>query len=93
MSTLKKPVLELAPPYDDALVRQIEQGFSNMLGTSISFTVQENSSLLCGFVAYIDGVVYDASGKTRLEDIKEYLFDLALVPPETEEKEEFDGDT
>lgn len=89
MSTLRTPVLEIAPPYDDDLIHRIEQGFSDKLGTCVSFEVNENPSLLCGFIAYVNGIVYDASGKTRLADIKEYLLDLALVPPAAKEEDDF----
>lgn len=81
MSTRGNSVLEIAPPYDVDLIRRIEQGFSNKLGLAVCFKVNENSSLLCGFIAYINGVVYDASGRTRLADLKEYLLDSALDPP------------
>jgi len=89
MSTLRTPVLEIAPPYDDDLIRRIEQGFSNKLRLDVCFEVIANPSLLCGFVAYINGIVYDASGRTRLADIKEYLLDSALVPPAVKEEDDF----
>lgn len=89
MSTLRTPVLEIAPPYDDDLIRRIEQGFSNKLGIGVCFEVNEDPSLLCGFVAYVNGMVYDASGRTRLANIKEYLLDSALVPPAAKEEEDF----
>lgn len=89
MSTFKTPVLEIAPPYDDDLIRRIEKGFSDKLGIDVHFEVSANPSLLCGFIAYVNGVLYDVSGKTRLADIKEYLLDSALVPPETNKEEDF----
>lgn len=81
MSMLRTQVLKIAPPYDEDLIHRIEQGFSKKLGIDVCFEVNEDPSLLCGFVAYVNGVVYDVSGKTRLADIKEYLHDSALVPP------------
>lgn len=89
MSAPGTAALEIAPPYDDALIRRIEQGFSNKLGFAVCFSVNENPSLLCGFIAYINGVVYDASGRTRLADIKEYLLDSALDPPAAKEEDDF----
>lgn len=89
MSAHRNAVLEIAPPYDDDLIRHIEQGFSNKLGFAVRFEVNENPSLLCGFIAYVNGIVYDASGKTRLADIKEYLLDSAHVPPAVKEEEDF----
>lgn len=87
MSTLRTPVLKIAPPYDDDLIRRLEQGFSHKLGTRVCFEVNENPSLLCGFIAYVDGIVYDASGKTRLADIKEFLLESALIPPAKKEED------
>jgi len=89
MSMLRTPVLKIAPPYDDDLIRRIEQGFSNRLKTDVCFEVNEDPSLLCGFVAYVNGMVFDASGKTRLADIKEYLLDSVLVPPAVKEEDDF----
>jgi len=89
MSTLRTPVLKIAPPYDDDLIRRIERGFSNKLRTGVCFEVSEDPSLLCGFVAYVNGMVFDASGRTRLADIKEYLLDSVLVPPAAKEEEDF----
>lgn len=89
MSTLIKPVLEIAPPYDNELIRHIEQEFSNQLSIDVHFKVNENPSLLCGFVAYVNGIVYDASGKNLLGDLKEYLLDSLFVPPEVKEEEDF----
>lgn len=89
MSTLRTSVLEIAPPYDDGLIRRIEQGFSDKLGFPVHFEVNETPSLLCGFIAYVNGMVYDASGRTRLADIKEYLLDSALAPPAAKDEEDF----
>ena len=80
MSQRKAPVLKIAPPYDDELVRRIDQGFSDALGYEIHFRAEEDPSLLSGFIAYAGGTVYDVSGLTQIAGIKEYLMDLAVVP-------------
>ena len=74
------PVLKLAPPYDNELIRRIEHGFSDKLGFNVQFEVIEDPSLLCGFIAYVSGTVYDVSGKTQLSGIKEHLVDSVLAP-------------
>lgn len=81
MSAHEKHVLKMAPPYDDDLIRRIEDGFSNLLGFKVQFEVTEDPALLSGFVAYIHGVVYDVSGKTQLAGIQEHLLDSMIVPP------------
>jgi|GEM_PF-608649 len=93
MSARRSSVLKIAPPYDDALIRRIEQGFSDKLGFNVQFEVAEDASLLCGFVAYVRGTVYDVSGKTQLAGISEHLLDSVLAPPPAEvEEEEEDED-
>jgi len=84
------PVLKLAPPYDDDLIRRIEQGFSDKLGFDVQFEVIEDSSLWCGFIAYVAGTVYDVSGKTQMDAIKEHLLDLLVIPPPAESEEDDD---
>ena len=81
MSIHEKPVLKMAPPYDDALIRRIEEGFSSLLGFPVQFEVIEAPALLSGFIAYINGTVYDASSKTLLADVKKHLLDSVLAPP------------
>ena len=79
MSAREKPVLEMAPPYDDGLIRRIEEGFTSMLGFDVHFEVIEAPGLLSGFIAYVHGVVYDMSGKTQLLNIQKHLLDSVLV--------------
>ena len=88
MNAHGNPVLRLAPPYDDDLIRRIEQGFSKKLGFDVQFEVIEDASLLCGFVAYVSGTVYDASGKTQLDGVKEHVVDSVLAPQITDAEEE-----
>ena len=81
MSARVNAVLEIAPPYDDNLIRSIEQGFTARLGFEVRFDIVEAPLLLSGFIAYVDGTVYDSSGKTLLSDMKKHLLDSVLVPP------------
>ena len=92
MSARHTSILKIAPPYDDALVRRIEQGFSDKLGFDVQFELVEDASLLCGFIAYVRGTVYDVSGKTQLAGISEHLLDSVLVPPPAAPEEEEDED-
>ena len=79
MSSREKPVLEMAPPYDDGLILRIEEGFSGLLGFEVRFEVNDAPSLLSGFIAYVNGVVYDMSGRTQLHNIQKHLLDSVLV--------------
>ena len=80
MSTRGASVLKIAPPYDESLIHRIERGFTDRLGFDVRFDVTEDPSLLCGFIAYISGTVYDASGKTQLVSISAHLLDSIIVP-------------
>lgn len=89
MSTVRKnPILRIAPPYDDALIRRIKKGFADRLGYGVQFDVREDPTLLCGFIAYIRGTVYDASGKTQLMGVSAYLVDAMNAPAHVPEQEE-----
>ena len=81
MSARGLSVLKIAPPYDDDLIRHIEREFSVKLGFEVQFEVIEDPILLCGFIAYVRGTVYDASSKTQLTGIRKYLLDSVIVPP------------
>ena len=85
MSARSNAVLEIALPYNDDLIRRIEQGFSRKLGFDVQFDIVETPSLLNGFIAYIGGIVYDASGRTLLNDMKKHLLDSVLTPPVRED--------
>ena len=85
MSIRERPVLKIAPPYDADILRRIEAGFSDLLGFEVRFEVVETPSLVCGFIAYINGVVYDTSGKTQLAGIQQHLLDSVLTPAGGEE--------
>ena len=80
MSTSRAPVLKIAPPYDDSLIERIRQGFINRLGIDVQFEVTEDPSLLCGFIAYIGGTVYDVSGRAQLVSISQHLLDSINIP-------------
>ncbi len=58
---MNKPVLRIAPPYDDASLKAIYEGFEKLCGRKIEFEVIPDDTLIGGFIAMIDGQVYDAS--------------------------------
>jgi F0F1-type ATP synthase delta subunit len=66
---MERPVLLIAPPYDEETVLRIRRGFAERLGEEPDFEVIEDKKLLGGFVAIIDDRVYDASFSSRLYDI------------------------
>lgn len=67
--------VRIAPPYDENLIRKLEAGFSRLLDRPVDLTAEEDPALLGGFVAYVDGKVYDASMQTGLTDLLQALED------------------
>lgn len=51
-------------------LRSVEERFSTLLARSVVFDVQQDSALLGGFVAQIDGKTYDASLSGRLAELE-----------------------
>lgn len=61
--------LTTAVPLTEEQLHRIEKGFSDRLGNFVSFEIQVDSKLIGGFVATIEGIVYDASMRSQLENI------------------------
>jgi F0F1-type ATP synthase delta subunit len=70
---MDKPVLILAAPYDEATVKAIKDGFSKQYGNELDFEIVEDNKIIGGFIAIIDGKVYDASISSRLFEIGRQL--------------------
>ena len=70
---MDKPVLMIAAPYDEATIQAIRDGFSKQFGKELDFEVVEDNKILGGFIAIIDGKVYDASFSSRLYEINRQL--------------------
>jgi len=68
-------ILKIAPPYKGETVAELEAGFSEMLGKKIHFKAQEAPDLIGGFIAYVDGRVYDSSFATKLSSLSNYMKD------------------
>lgn len=70
---MDKPVLLISSPYDEGIIKSIRDGFTKKLGKAPDFEVVENDNILGGFIAIIDGKVYDASYSSRLYEISRQL--------------------
>jgi len=70
---MDNPVLLIAAPYDEATIKAIRDGFSKQFGKELDFEVVEDNKILGGFIAIIDGKVYDASFSSRLYEINRQL--------------------
>lgn len=67
---MKRAVLKLAGPHSTDEIESIKANFTELLGKAYAFDIVEDSSLIGGFVAYIDGKVYDASIALQIENLK-----------------------
>lgn len=63
----------IASPYDEATIKAIRDGFSKKYGEELDFEIIEDNKILGGFIAIIDGKVYDASFSSRLHEISRQL--------------------
>ncbi len=70
-----KGELYIAGPFSDTLIKSIEAQFSRILNGDVTFDVQRDERLIGGFLAMIDGKVYDSSISTRMKDVERHLFE------------------
>ena len=64
-----RPILIVASKKDDSLLASIRAGFERKLGAQFDFDVIEDEKITGGFIAVIDGKVYDASFSSRLNEL------------------------
>ena len=79
---MERPILIVASKDDDALLTSIRNGFERKLGAKLDFEVIEDEKITGGFVAVIDGKVYDASFSSRLNELGRLMATSAGPVPE-----------
>ncbi|MDR3209216.1 MAG: F0F1 ATP synthase subunit delta, partial [Oscillospiraceae bacterium] len=70
---MAKPLLIVADARNEAGIAAVLRGFREKLGEDLDFDVVEDEKLTGGFIAIIEGRVYDASFASRLHDLTENL--------------------
>jgi F0F1-type ATP synthase delta subunit len=70
---MKKPVLMIAPSFDDAGIQAVCAAFSECLGKPLDFDIIKDEKLIGGFIAMIDGKVYDTSFTSQLNEIQRQM--------------------
>jgi len=70
---MDRPILIVASRLDENLIASIREGFESKLDTSLDFEVVESKKITGGFIAVIDGKVYDASFSSRLHELGRQL--------------------
>jgi len=72
---MKNGRLIMASGPSPAQLSRIVDGFAKKLGAAVHFNVVLDPKILGGFIAIIDGVVYDASYACQIEEIGKFLLE------------------
>ena len=65
--------LYTAGPFGEEQIESVKRHFNEMLGQEVSFEVKQNEALIGGFLAIIDGKIYDASVAYRVKEAQHTL--------------------
>lgn len=65
--------LYVAGPEDKAIIARVTEHFTKLLGKAIAFDVVRDDHLVGGFIAIVDGKLYDASIATKVDHMFGYL--------------------
>ncbi len=68
-----KGKLYVAGPFGEEQLGSLKARFKSLLGDEISFDVERDERLIGGFLAFVDGKVYDASMSSRMKGVLHYL--------------------
>jgi len=81
---MEKPILIVASKQDEKLLASVRKGFERRLDTKLDFEVVEDKKITGGFIAIIDGKVYDASFSSRLNELGRLMASNSEKVRETE---------
>lgn len=65
--------LYIAGPFGEDQIESVKKHFNELLGQEVSFEVKRNEALIGGFLAIIDGKIYDASVAYRIKEAQHLL--------------------
>jgi len=65
--------LYTAGPFGEDQIESVKQHFRELLGHEVIFEVKQNEALIGGFLAIIDGKIYDASVAYRVKEAQHML--------------------
>ena len=68
-----KAMIKIAKPYDKDNIEKIKTHFRYIVDPGLEFDVVEDNTLIGGFIAYVNGKVYDASIKTKLYELSSHI--------------------
>ncbi|MDR0490893.1 MAG: F0F1 ATP synthase subunit alpha [Oscillospiraceae bacterium] len=81
---MERPILIVASKQDIKLIESVREGFERKIGANLDFEVVENEKITGGFIAIVEGKVYDASFSSKLDEFSRHM----LEPGAPEEKAE-----
>ncbi|MCL2125148.1 MAG: F0F1 ATP synthase subunit alpha [Oscillospiraceae bacterium] len=81
---MERPILIVASAQDESLVASIRTGFERKFNTVLDFDIVEDDKIAGGFIAIVDGNVYDASFSSRLKEIGKRITEIPGGEPEQE---------
>ena len=81
---MDRPILIVASKQDNNMLASICAGFEQKLGTKLDFDIVEDKKITGGFIAIIDGKVYDASFNSRLNELGRFISESDGKEHETE---------
>lgn len=67
------PILIVTSKKDEHLISSIKAGFENKFERKLDFEIVESQKIAGGFIAVIDGSVYDASFSSRLHELSRQM--------------------
>lgn len=70
-----KGKLYIAGPFETPMIEKVTAHFTRLLGQSVEFEVDRDERLVGGFLAMVDGKVYDSSIAVQLKDMGRYMLD------------------
>jgi len=80
----ERPILIVASRLNTELIDSVREGFGRQLGYSPDFEIVENGKITGGFIAIVEGKVYDASFASRLDEFSKRMIEPDDADHETE---------
>lgn len=74
----ERVVVETAEPMSPALIAEVRAAMERVTGKQVALDARVNPQLIGGMVAQVGGKVYDASIRSRLEEIRQQLIQAQL---------------
>lgn len=67
--------LYVAGPFGDEEIKNVTEHFERLLGQPVTLSVHRDESLIGGFLALVDGKVYDSSLRARVREMKRHMLE------------------